>query len=167
MLAENERIMEEAYKALASGDYINAFYLFNQNEMQYEGDKEVIYNYDYALIYIRMGSYDEALEKLDKALREEKNKLFSKKDESTMVSLNKQYMKLLKEEDTEGSFFKPLPYIINRVADYYQICIKRMMAYCYYKIGDTDMLKIIISDLVQKYGKESFNNFLKLVRVEC
>lgn len=165
MFVEKERAMEEAFKSLAAGDYINAFYLFNQHEIQGEGDMGEIYNYNYALIYIRMDCYDEALERLEKALREEKNNLFYNKDESTMVSINKQYMKLLKQEDIEGSFFKPLPYIKNRVVDYYQICIKRMMAYCYYKLENTDMLKLIMSELIQEYGKESFDNFLELVGI--
>lgn len=164
---EEEKMMEDAYKALAAGDYINALYLFNQQESN--GEIKGIHNYNYALIFIRRGCYDEALEKLDKALRDEKKKLFHNKDESTIVSINKKYLELLNVEDREGSFFKPLPYINNRVVDYYQICIKRMMAYCYYRLGNMDMLKIIISELVQEYERENLVNFLKLIEMgdEC
>lgn len=163
-MLETERMMEDAYKSLAAGDYINAFYLYNQQERS--GEIKGIHIYNYALIFIRQGRYDEALEMLDKALREEKKKLFSNKGESTLVSVNRQYLELLREEDREGDFFKPLPYISDRVVDYYQICIKRMMVYCHYRMGNMGMFKMAMSELVQEYGEESFSDFTKLVRKE-
>lgn len=165
---EEENILEDAYRALAAGDYINAYYLFSSYEEYTPFRIEGIQNYNYALIFIRLGEYDKALQRLKKALDAERKKFgfVARKDENMLVSINPEYRKLLQVQDQKGEFFAPLPDLGSRVIDYYQLCIHRMTAYCYYCMGNKDMLKMTLFDLIQEYGRENFSNFLHLVEEE-